>query len=81
MPKVGNLPLNIYCRWNVSILEDEDLAQDIHLHLQSIGKFVEAMDIVHYLDTPVMKTRLKLKKTISLATATHLKLGKNKSVQ
>lgn len=63
------LPLNEYGRWNVSLLEDEDLAQEIHLHLQGIGQYVKAMDIVHYLDTPEMKTRLKLKKTISLVTA------------
>ena len=50
------LPLNIYGHWNVSILEDEDLAHKIHLHLQSIGKYVKAMDIVHFLDTPAMKT-------------------------
>ena len=50
------LPLNEYGHWNVSLLEDEDLAQEIHLHLQGIGKYVKAMDIVHYLDTPKMKT-------------------------
>ena len=50
------LPVNIYGRWNVSLLEDEDLAQEIHLHLQSIGQFVKAADIVHYLNTPEMKT-------------------------
>jgi hypothetical protein len=37
--------------------------------LQGIGKWIKAMDIVHFLDTPEMKLRLKLKKTISLATA------------
>ena len=63
------LPFNQYGRWNVSLLEDEDLAQEIHVHLQGIGKYVKAMDIVHFLDTPEMKARLKLKKTISLATA------------
>ncbi|KAF8578935.1 hypothetical protein K439DRAFT_1648626 [Ramaria rubella] len=63
------LPLNVYGRWNVSLLEDEDLAQEIHLHFQSIGKYVRAMDIVQYLDTPEMKMCLKLKKMISLATA------------
>ena len=65
----NHLPLNRYGCWNVSLLEDEDLAQEIHLHLQGIGKWVKAMDIVHYLNTPEMKTQLKLKKTISLATA------------
>jgi hypothetical protein len=63
------LPLNVYGRWNVSLLEDEDLANEISLHLQGIGKWVKAMDIVHFLDTPEMKLRLKLKKTNSLATA------------
>ena len=59
------------------MLEDEGLAEDIHLHLQSIGKYVKAMDIVHYLDTPAMKECLNRKKTISLATAQRwmLKMG------
>ena len=49
-------PFNIYGCWNVSILEDEDLAQRIHLHLQSIGQYVKAADIINYLNTPEMKT-------------------------
>jgi hypothetical protein len=49
-------------------LEDEDLAQEIHMHLQGIGKYVKAMNIVHFLNMPQM-ARLKLKKTISLAMA------------
>jgi hypothetical protein len=56
------LPINVYGRWNVSLLEDEDLAQEIHMHLQGIGKYIKAMDIVRFLDTPEMKARLKLKK-------------------
>jgi hypothetical protein len=64
-------PTNLYGCWNVSLLEDEDLAQEIHLHLQGIGKYIKAMDIVHFLDTPKMKARPNLKKTISLATAQH----------
>jgi hypothetical protein len=63
------LPFNVYGRWNISLLEDEDLANEISLHLQGIGKWIKAMDIVHFLDTPEMKLRFKLKKTISLATA------------
>ena len=63
------VPTNIYGKWTVSLLKDEDLSQEIHLHLQSLGKFVKAMDIVHYLDTPAMKACLNPKKTISLATA------------
>ena len=59
------------------MLEDKGLAEEIHLHLQSIGKYVKAMDIVHHLDTPEIKERLDHKKTIDLATAQRwmLKMG------
>lgn len=63
------LPHNPYGHWNTSILEDEDLAIAIHLHLQGIGKYVRAMDIVHFLDLPDTKAQFNLKKTISLTTA------------
>jgi len=65
----NSLPQNCYGQWNTSLLEDEDLAQDIHLHLQGIGKFVKEMDIVDYLETPEMKVALKLKKNISIMMA------------
>ncbi|KAF9508679.1 hypothetical protein BS47DRAFT_1282363, partial [Hydnum rufescens UP504] len=65
-----NLPTNAYGRWNVSMLvSDEDLAQDITLHLQGLGPFISALDIVRYLDTPEIKTRLGLERSISLKTA------------
>jgi hypothetical protein len=64
-----DLPLNIYGTWNTSILEDEDFAQELLLHLQGIGKYVRAVDIVEYVGTPEVLARLKLTKTISLATA------------
>jgi len=63
------LPQNRYGTWNKSRLEDEDLAGELHLHLQSLGKYVRALDIVHYLDRPEVQKRYGLKKTISLATA------------
>ena len=64
-----NLPKHEYGKFNSSILEDEDLAQEICLHLQSKGKYVCAMDVVRFLDTPEMKERLNLKKSISEQTA------------
>jgi hypothetical protein len=64
-----DLPINLYGSWNVSLLNRGELAQEIHMHLQGIGKYVKAMDIVQFLDTPDIKTRYALKKTISLATA------------
>lgn len=62
------LPLTNH-RGTKSILEREDVAQEIALHLQSLGKWIRALDIVQYTSRPEVKARLKLKKTISLATA------------
>lgn len=46
---------NTYGGWNESLIDtDKILAQDIHLHLQGIGKFVKSMDLVNFLDTPEM---------------------------
>ncbi|KAF7350762.1 hypothetical protein MSAN_01637300 [Mycena sanguinolenta] len=64
-----NLPTAEYGKMNASILEDEDLAQELHLHLQGLGKYVAAQDIVDYMGTDEMKARLKLKNGISLRTA------------
>ena len=55
--------------WNSSHLEDPDIANEIHEHLQSIGKYVHAQDIVNYLDKEDVRTQFGMKKTISLATA------------
>lgn len=57
-----------YGQWNSLVLEDEDLRQEICLHLQSKGKYVCAMDIVHFLNTPEMKEKFNLKKSISERT-------------
>ncbi|KAF7369510.1 hypothetical protein MVEN_00280800 [Mycena venus] len=66
-----DLPTSPYGSWNRerSILEDADVANEIALHLQSLGKYVKALDIVHYIDQPDVKKRLGLKKGIHLATA------------
>jgi hypothetical protein len=65
----NDLPVSQYGRWNSSVLEDEDIAEDIHLHLQGIGKYVSANDIVRYVATDEVKERLKLKKVITERTA------------
>ena len=49
------LPVNVFGTWNKSRLDDEDLAREIGLHLQEIGKWIKAMDIVYYLDRPAVK--------------------------
>ncbi|KAK7059550.1 hypothetical protein R3P38DRAFT_2758972 [Favolaschia claudopus] len=66
-----DLPKSPYGKWNRerSILADADVSSEIALHLQSVGKYVKAMDIVHYIDRPEVKRRLGLKKGIHLSTA------------
>ena len=47
------VPQSPYGSWNVSkIQEDEELVQEINLHLQSKGKYVRADDITEYLKDP-----------------------------
>ncbi|KAJ7657126.1 hypothetical protein B0H17DRAFT_840818, partial [Mycena rosella] len=65
----SNLPTAEYGKFNASLLEDEDLAQEIHLHLQTLGPYVSAQDVVNYMSSDEMKTRLNLKHGISLRTA------------
>jgi hypothetical protein len=68
----GDLPFNVYGtgKANECLLnQDEELAQDINLHLQGIGKWVKAMDLVDYLNTPEMRQRTGLTKRIHVTTA------------
>lgn len=59
------------------MLEDEDFAQLIQLHLQEIAKdgYIRALDIVDFLAQPEMQQKLEeagaKKRTISLRTAQH----------
>jgi hypothetical protein len=65
-----DLPVNKYGAWNESVLDkDKELVQEIHLHLQSIGKYVRAQDIVDFLHTPEMQERSGIKHRINIATA------------
>ena len=50
------------CNWKTSgrsLIDDKDFAQEVHAHLQSIGPYVSAMDIVHFINTPKMLARLQ----------------------
>ncbi|KAJ7061410.1 hypothetical protein C8F01DRAFT_1057921 [Mycena amicta] len=51
------------------MLADEDITADIHLHLQSLGKWVSAKQIVRYIRTPEFQARLRVKRDISVRTA------------
>lgn len=46
-----DLPVNPYGAWNESVISrDPEITQIIHVHLQSKGKFVKAMDLVILLE-------------------------------
>jgi len=64
-----SLPISSSGQCNESLLQDETLVQEIKLHLEGIGKYAKAMDIVHFLDTLEMKERLNRKTTIGITTA------------
>ena len=55
--------------WNEALLDNEVLVREINQHLQGIGKYAKALDIVKFLDTPEMKERLDRTTTIHLTTA------------
>ena len=63
----GTLPLNHYGRFNTFILDDKDLAQQIHLHLTGIAKegYIRAQNVVDVMSTPEMKRYLGTKTGIS----------------
>jgi hypothetical protein len=65
----NKLPTHEYGRSRISRIEDEYLAADIKLHLQGIGKYIQAQDIVTYLKDPEVQMHHGFKKTVSLATA------------
>ncbi|OAX32505.1 hypothetical protein K503DRAFT_852125 [Rhizopogon vinicolor AM-OR11-026] len=64
----AELPTHQYGN-HCSCIDDEVLATDIKLHLQSIGKYVSTQEIVNYLSDPEVQSHHGLSKTVSLATA------------
>jgi hypothetical protein len=68
----GKLPMHCYGNYNKLILDDEDFAQDIQLHLTEIAKkeYIRAQDIVDYVVTPEVQAKLGTKaQGIHLRTA------------
>ncbi len=51
------------------MLADEDLAEDIHLHLQQLGKFITAEELLKYLHRPNVKLKHGIDQDISDTTA------------
>jgi hypothetical protein len=66
------LPFHSHGQYHSSILDHEDFAQDIQLHLTEIAKdgYIRAQDIVDFIATPRMQERLGSKaRGISVRTA------------
>lgn len=64
----NELPSSRYGKWSRSKLKDEAFAQELQLHLQGIGKYVKADDIVEYLNRPSVREKYNITKSLSLAT-------------
>ncbi|KAG0692672.1 hypothetical protein DFH29DRAFT_882164 [Suillus ampliporus] len=65
-----NLPFAKYGgKWTRSWIDDEDLKEELLVHLQSLGKYISATAVIDYLARPDVQRRFKLTKTVSLATA------------
>lgn len=62
------LDINPYGDWNESMLADEDLANNIQLHLQSLGKEISANKLVQYLNDPAVRAEHHIDKPVSLTT-------------
>lgn len=69
MENDDDLPVNRYGEWNVSRIDDEDLAAELELHLMSKGLYVTAQDLVDYMAQDEVKFRYGLTNGISRETA------------
>jgi hypothetical protein len=66
----ASLPVSAWGNGNVSRLDAEpELHDKLRDHLQSIGKYVKAQDLVDYLDRPEVKERYSPSISITLKTA------------
>ena len=67
--KTSDLPVINFGHQNVSVLENEAVAGEIKLHLQSKGKYICAEDIMTFLSDAAVREDLGIKKPISIQTA------------
>lgn len=65
----NELPENNWGNESKSAIDDDDLAQDIHLHLQCLERPITAEDVVKFCGTEYMLARLRRTKTIQVMTA------------
>nr|GAT48525.1 predicted protein [Mycena chlorophos] len=62
------LPFNPFGEWNKTMLSDEDLANDVRLHLQSLGKDITAKKLTEYLRDPSVRERHGIEHDVSERT-------------
>ncbi|TRM55594.1 hypothetical protein BD626DRAFT_577096 [Schizophyllum amplum] len=63
------LPINPYGSWKVSMLADEDLAEDVRLFLQTLGKLITAQKLADFLNRPNIQLKHGINRVIPLSTA------------
>jgi hypothetical protein len=63
------LPVNPYGSWRISLLDNEDIAQDIRLFLQQLGSEISADKLVAFLRRPDVRQKHGILKDISHSTA------------
>ncbi|KIJ58494.1 hypothetical protein HYDPIDRAFT_178060 [Hydnomerulius pinastri MD-312] len=64
-----DLPFDLFGTSKLSKIDNDELASELHAHLQSVGKYVKAASLVQYLSDPLVQKRFGMTSTISLATA------------
>jgi hypothetical protein len=63
------LPINPYGDWNQSLIDDDGVAQDLGIHLQSLGKNITPKKVVEFLSREDVKEKHSITKTIGIHTA------------
>jgi hypothetical protein len=63
------LPINPYGGWNESMLVDEDLANDLNLYLQEIGKEISGKKVQEFLNREDIRSKHGIDKLICERTA------------
>lgn len=67
--KDRTLPTNLYGTWSSSLLRHDGLANEIALHLQSVGKYAGPRHIHAFVNSDDTQSKFKLDRTISYRTA------------
>lgn len=63
------LPINPFGKWSTSMLADEDLSNEILLHLQSLGNNITAEKLANYLRREDIREKYQIGGHISVRTA------------